>query len=251
MSIFLLVSAAHSPGVTSLAVALAVHAANPTLLVDANREPDQSVLAGYLNGADPSGRGLGALLQAHRERRPLESVISSTTMPLGASSDFLPGFAHPGMVSLFTPVWPDLASALEAQQRTVIVDVGRVGATGLPPALVSVCSGVLVVTGSTLPDLAALRLYLSPVIEAAGEDRVGLVLLGPGRPYTGTEIQRRFEVPIWAHVAWQPEEAAVYSQGTHPGRKHPTSSYLRDVGSLDRQLAERDAARRASVGARR
>ncbi len=251
MSVFLLASAAHSPGVTALAVALAVHSVGSTLLVDANREPDQSVLAGFLSGADPQGRGLGGLLQAHRERRPLELALASMTLPLTEHSAFLPGFAHPGMVSLFTPVWPELASALEAEQGRVLVDAGRIGPTGLVPALVSACSGVLVVTGSALTDLAALRLYLPHVVETAGAERVGLVLVGPGRPYNGTEIQRRFGVPIWGHLAWQPTEAGVYAAGAIPGRRHLTSSYLDDVRSLDRRLSERDANQRALLGVRR
>jgi hypothetical protein len=250
MSIFLLASAAHSPGVTTLAVALATQSSEPSLLVDANREPDQSVLAGYLTGADPQGRGLGGLLQAHRERRPLETVLGSQTLPLGEQSHFLPGFAHPGMVSLFTPAWPELAAALEAERRTVLVDMGRLGASGLPSALTAACSGVIVVTRTALPDLAALRLYLPQLVEAVGEERVGLAIVGPGRPYTGTEIQRRFGGPIWGHLAWQPEEAEVYSLGRPPGRRHLISSYTEDVRALDRRLAERDLHRRALIGAR-
>ncbi len=248
MSVFMLASAAHSPGVTSLAVALAVHSTDPVLLVDANREPDQSVLAGHLNGIDPAGRGLGMLLQAHRERRPLESVIAQATLPIGEAGAFLSGFAHPGVVSLFTPVWADLASALEAEQRTVLIDVGRLGVNGPPAPLVAVSSGVLVVTGSSLPDLAALRLYLPQITEGAGAERVGLVLVGPGRPYSGTEIQRRFGVPIWGHVTWQPEEAAVYSHGATPSRRHTNSRFLSDVQALGSVLAKRDSARHALIG---
>ncbi|PKQ31980.1 MAG: hypothetical protein CVT62_06250 [Actinobacteria bacterium HGW-Actinobacteria-2] len=250
MSVFVLASAAHSPGVTSLAVALTVHSANPLLLVDANREPDQSVLAGYLSGTDPEGRGLGSLLQAHRERQPLESVIDSLTLPLGEQGALLPGFNHPGMISLFGSVWADLAAAVEAQPRSVLVDVGRLGSDGAPLPLLSVASGVVVVTRTSLPDLAALRLYLPQLVSTVGPERVGLVLVGPGRPYSGTEIQRSFGVPIWGHLAWQPEEAGVYSHGTAPSRRHLTSAYVNDVRALDRRLADLDSARQALVGAR-
>jgi hypothetical protein len=251
MSIFLLASAAHSPGVTSLGVAMTVDATSPTLLVDANREPDQAVLAGYLSGADPHGCGLAGLLQAHRERRPLELAITSMLMPLGEQGRFLPGFTHPGMVSLFAPVWPELATALEAEEGTVLVDSGRIGAGGLPPALVSACSGVAVLTRCALPDLAALRLYLPQVVASAGEGRVGLVLVGPGRPYSGAEIRRQFNVPIWGQFAWQPAEAAVYALGNAPGRRHGNSAYLNDVRDLDRTFAERDLSRRELLGAPR
>ncbi len=250
MSVFVLASAAHSPGVTALAVALAVNAESPALLVDANREPDQSVLAGYLQGADPAGRGLAGLLQAHREHRPLEAALSSMVLPLGEDSAFLPGFAHPGMVALFTPAWPDLAAALDAEQRTVLVDAGRIGAAGLPQPLVTVSSGVLVLVRSDLPSLAALRLYLPQLVEAAGEDRAGLVVVGPGRPYTATEIRRRFGVPIWGHLAWQPDAAAVYASGAEPGRRHHASAYLDDVRKLAASLAERDTSRHLLLGAR-
>lgn len=250
MSVFLLTDAAHSPGVTALAVALAATADAATLLVDANREPDQAVLAGYLQGVDPAGRGLGGLLQAHREHRPLESALASMLLPLAAQAEFLPGFAHPGMVALFAPVWADLAAALDAEPRTVLVDAGRIGAGGLPQPLVDVSSGVLVLVRSDLLSLAALRLYLPGVLDAAGEDRVGLVVVGPGRPYTATEIRRRFGVPIWGHLAWQPDAAAVYASGAEPGRRHHASAYLDDVGTLAASLAARDAGRRVLLGAR-
>lgn len=250
MSVFLLTSAAHSPGVTALAVALAVNAEAPTLLVDANREPDQAVLAGYLQGTDPAGRGLGGLLQAHREHRPLETALGSMLLPLAGQAEFLPGFAHPGMVTLFTPAWADLAAGLDAQARMVLVDAGRIGAAGLPQPLVAISSGVLVLVRSDLPSLAALRLYLPELVEAAGEDRVGLVVVGPGRPYTATEIRRRFGVPIWGHLAWQPEAAAVYASGAEPGRRHSAGAYVDDVRKLAGSLAERDAGRRVLLGAR-
>jgi hypothetical protein len=250
MSVFLFTSAAHSPGVTALTVATAVNADAPVLLVDANRDPDQAVLAGYLQGVDPAGRGLGGLLQAHREHRPLDAALASMLLPLPGQAEFLPGFAHPGMVALFAPVWAEFAAALDAEQRTVLVDAGRIGAGGLPQPLAATSCGVLVLVRSDLPSLAALRLYLPELLETVGEDRLGLVVVGPGRPYPATEIRRRFGVPIWGHVAWQPEAAAVYASGAEPGRRHHASAYLDDVRKLAASLAERDASRRLLLGAR-
>lgn len=250
MSVLLLTSAGHAPGVTALGVALAVTWPEPVLLADANREPDQSVLAGHLQGVDPGGRGLGGLLQAHRERRPLSSCLDAMTLLLDADGhDFLPGFSHPGMVSLFTPAWTELGNALEAAGRTVLVDAGRITPEGLPSALVTVCSGVVVVTGSRLVDLAALRLYLPLVVAAAGEERVGLVVVGPGRPYGSGEIGHRFGVRVWGKVAWQPEVAAVFAAGEEPPRRLMSSAYVEDVRTLASALAERAAGRRQSIGA--
>ena len=246
----LLTSAGHSPGVTSLAVALAVTSPEPALLVDADREPDQSVLAGHLQGVDPGGRGLGGLLQAHRERRSLALAIEAMTLPLGGAEghDFLPGFSHPGMVALFGPVWPEFATVLEATGRTVLVDAGRITPDGLPTALVAACSSVAVVTGSRLVDLAALRLYLPLVVAAAGEERVGLVVVGPGRPYGSGEIGHQFGVGVWGKVVWAPAEAAVFAAGEPAPRRLMTSGYLDDVRALGEVLAGRAVTRRQLVG---
>lgn len=253
MSVLLFTSAGHSPGVTALGVALAMTWPEPVLLVDANREPDQSVLAGHLQGADPGGRGLGGLLQAHRERRPLIDCLEELTLPLAGDTDrvFLPGFSHPGMVKLFDPVWSDLASALATTGRDVLVDAGRITPGGLPPALVDVSAGVVVVTGSRLVDLAALRLYLPLVVAAAGEDRVGLVVVGPGRPYGSGEIGHRFETTVWGKLAWAPAESAVFAAGEPPPRRLMTSAYVEDVRALGGVLAERSVGRRRLIGAPR
>jgi hypothetical protein len=250
MSMLLLASAGHSPGVTGLGVALAITWPEPVLLVDANREPDQTVLAGHLQGVDPGGRGLGGLLQAHRERRSLAESLPAMTVSLRAEEghDFVPGFSHPGMVDLFAPVWPELATTLEAAGRTVIVDAGRITPAGLPPALVAACSGLAVVTGSRLVDLAALRLYLPLVVAAAGAERVGLVVVGPGRPYGSGEIGHRFGVDVWAKLAWQPAEAAVFAAGAVAPRRLMAGDYVEDVRTLGEALAARAAGRRLHLG---
>lgn len=249
MSVFLLASAGHSPGVTTLAVALATTSIGPSLLVDANPQPDQSVLAGYLQGTDPGGRGLGGFLQAHRERRPLESELSAMTISLGEPGhDFLPGFASPGVSALFSPAWPDLAAALASESGLVVVDCGRIGGAGLPPALVKVAAGVLVVTGSRLVDLAALRLYLPEVVVAADPERVGLIVMGPGRPYGSGEISARFGVPVWAKIAWRPAEAEVFAAGEPPPRRLAAGAFLTDVRALGSTLAEHTEGHRRLIG---
>jgi hypothetical protein len=172
------------------------------------------------------------------------------TVSLGGAEghDFLPGFSHPGMVDLFGPAWAELATTLESAGRTVLVDAGRIAPAGLPPALVAACSGVAVVTGSRLVDLAALRLYLPLVVAAAGAERVGLVVVGPGRPYGSGEIGHRFGVDVWAKLAWQPEVAAVFAAGEAGPRRLMASNYVEDVRSLGDVLAGRAAGRRLQLG---
>ena len=114
MAVVVLCSAGHSPGVSTTALGLALTWPNEVLLVDADRTPTQSVLAGYLRGERSGHHGLGGLLQAWRERRPFGEVIGAEAidLPQLVARDepvrFLPGFPHPGVVGLFGGAWPDL-----------------------------------------------------------------------------------------------------------------------------------------------
>lgn len=234
MTILLLTSAAHSPGVTTLGLVMALQWPRPVLLVDADRQPDQSVLAGFLAGREPSGLGLPAVLQAYRERREADLWASATPLEAGDQARFLPGFSHPGMVALFEPVWAEFAAALGELECDVIVDAGRISPQGLPEPLLRVTATLLVVTGSRLVDLAALRLYL-PLVADSGLG-ASLVVMGPGRPYQVAEIQEQFGLPVDATLAWAPEEAMGYLAAGGGGRRI-FKPYLADARALVARLA--------------
>lgn len=228
MPIIVLTSAAGAPGVTTTAIGLARCWPGDTLLVDADRQPTQAVLAGFLNGAPAAGRGLTGLARAHRERRSISDELRLHCLPLGDEQDhrrmFLPGFSHPGSPALFGPIWPDLMTALTRVSdagATVIVDAGRIG-DGLPPALVAEADAVVVVTRTSLRALAGVRLHLPPLQQridsVATGTQLGLMLIGEGRPYGVREISRQFGLPVWATVAYHPRAAQVWSEG-HPERR--------------------------------
>lgn len=164
---------------------------------------------------------------------------------------FLPGFAHPGMVDLFATAWPALAASLAAREEDVVVDAGRIGTAGLPTALTEVADAIVVVSRTGLVDLVGLRLYLPLVTEAAGAERVSLLLVGPGRPYQATEIGAQFRLALEEPVPWAPAEAAVWSEGEPPGRRFARSGYLRAVRRCSEALAERLHHSRALIGAPR
>lgn len=239
MPILVLTSAAGAPGVTTTAIGLARCWAGDTLLVDADRQPTQAVLAGFLNGAPAAGRGLTGLARAHRERRSVSDELRLHCLPLGTDPDhrrmFLPGFSHPGSPALFGPIWPDLMTALaqvSAAGATVIVDAGRIG-DGLPPPLVAEADAVLVVTRTSLRALAGVRLHLPPLQQRidslATGTQLGLMLIGDGRPYGGREISRQFGLPVWATLAHQPRSARVWSEGYPESRGFGHSALVRSM----------------------
>lgn len=256
MTVIVLVSAGHSPGVTTTAVGLTVAWPRPVLLVDADPHPSQAVLAGFLQGIDPYGKGLTAVLSAHRERRPLGPVLAEATLDLvpagdgGPSRRFLPGFVNAGMVDLFAAAWPEFAAALGGATDDVVVDAGRLGPRGLPPALAEVADLVLAVTRTSLVDLVALRLQ-APALTALPSERLGLLLVGPGRPYTAKEIAEQFQLEVAGSVDWAPEQARVWSHGELPTRGFRLGGYLRSVRRTAEALRLRLAVRAELIGAPR
>lgn len=223
MALIVVCSAAGAPGATTTALGWSMTWPGDVLLVDADRVPAQAVLAGYLRGRAPASQGLGALLQAHRERRPMADEIERQSLPLPVPPPgkgeaevrrrFLPGFPHLGSVDLFAGAWREFAATLRERPGDTIVDAGRIGIHGLPADLVDAAQRIVVVCRSSLASLAALRLYLGLITDQVPDDRVGLALVGAGQPYTAAEAAGQFGVPVWAELPWDARGAAELGSG--------------------------------------
>src|SRR4026209_437268 len=85
VAIILLTSTGGSPGVTTLAVGLALTWPRPILLVDCDPGAHQAILAGYLAGRSSNGKGLLRVAEAHRDRRPLREVVLDQNLPLSVA----------------------------------------------------------------------------------------------------------------------------------------------------------------------
>jgi hypothetical protein len=239
MALIVLCSAHGSPGVTTTALAAALTWPRDVVLVDADRDPSQAVLAGFLQGTNAAGAGLPALAQANRDGADMMRELDRQGLPLTDAREgepsrrFVPGFLHPGSAALFDSVWLPLAEALQDLGRLdmdALVDAGRIGRDGLPRPLVALADRVLVVTRSTLPALAAVALNL-PSLSAqhartAGFGQVGLVIVGPGMPYSAHEIAAQFATPVVASLPWAPKDAAVLADGVPARRDRLTNRPL-------------------------
>ncbi len=82
MAIVVLGSVSGAPGVTTLAVGLALAWPRSVVLADCDPGAHQAVLAGFLAGQSSDGKGLLRVAEAHRDRRPLTEVILDQTLPL-------------------------------------------------------------------------------------------------------------------------------------------------------------------------
>lgn len=250
MAVIILTSAPSSPGVTTTALALSLTWPRDVLLADCDREPSQAVLAGYLRGADPGGRGLAAIAQLHRQGRQLHEEVLRQTIPLAEGGAihryFLPGFAHPGAVRLFDGVWRNLSESLEGLNDRgidVIVDAGRIGPNGLPGGLVSSADLVVLVSRSTLRSLAATRLHLSVLREQVEAlptaTPLGLMIVAPSKPYSSTEISKLFQIPVWAEIPKDPKAASVLLDGAPEPRRFLDQIFMDRVRAQAKALHER------------
>lgn len=237
MSIILLTGAPGSPGITTTALGLALTWPQPVLLADCDRDPAQSIPAGYLHGIALGNTGLAAVALAQRHSEEIGPGLAAFSLPLGSdpaeNRRFLPGFNRPEAVRLFDHVWADLVRGfrwLEDLGTTVIVDAGRVGSDGLPSDLVDAADAVLFLARSSLRSLAASRLYLpglqGDLARTPRRRPLLLGLVGPGRPYVAAEVEEEFRLPV-IPFPWLPKEAAVLSDGEAPPRGFPGSRFMR------------------------
>jgi hypothetical protein len=249
MAILILTSAGGSPGVTTLAVGLALTWPRPVLLADCDPGAHQAVLAGYLRGQSSSGKGLLRVAEGHRDRRPLREVVIDQCLPLtGEDGDrrlFLPGFTRPGSASHFGAVWEDLAETFDRLGDVdvdVIVDAGRVGPTGLPIPLVERSSLTALVLASTLRAVMSARVHLPTLtdhtrLSSSARHPFGLIVVGEGQPYSRGEITKALGVPVVAEVARDPQPAAHLSDGVPRPRRFDSSALLRSLRGAATTLA--------------
>lgn len=249
MSMLVLASASGAPGVTTTALGLTLMWPGDAVLVDADRSASQAILAGYLSGQSTHGAGLQGLLQAHRERRPLAVALAAEWRPLPdlprkpdeappGDRRFVPGFTHLGSVDLFDGVWPGIVEAGRDAAFDLVVDAGRTGHRGLPANLVAGADAIALVCRTSLVSLAAVRLHLAPLVESGAPGRVGLIVVGPGRPYGVREVAEQFGVPVLAEVAWDPSAAQELADGAPVGRRWSRTALGRSLTRAAESLRE-------------
>jgi hypothetical protein len=248
MGILLLTSTSGSPGVTTLAVGLALTWPRPILLADCDPGAHQAILAGYLGGRSAGGKGLLRVAEAHRDRRPLREAVLDQTLPLSAESErrrlFLPGFTKPRSATHFSGVWEDLAEAFDRLGEVdidVIIDCGRL-VQGLPAALLERTALTLVVVTSSLRSILSARVNLPtlrdhPRLGSTDRGHLGLIVVGEGEPYGRGEIAKALDVPVLASIAHDPKAAAHLSDGRPRHRRFGSSPLIRSIRDASSQLS--------------
>ncbi len=239
MGMFTFTSAAGSRGVTTTVVGLMLTWPRPVVVVEADPSGGSQVLAGYFRGlARP---GLSELVLAHRQHQ-LDQELAARLFPVADShASVLPGIRTPVQAASVAGLWDALLVALRnleaAEGVDVLVDAGRLGLLGSPEPLLAEADATVVVSGSGLPQLAAVRAWLPWL--ARGSAAVKLVLVEPGRPYSAGEVERDLGVPVAASLPWSPATARWWSHGEpEPPRRWARSPLVKAVQGMAGTLLE-------------
>lgn len=216
MALFTFTSASGSPGVTTTCLGLALCWPRPVVLVEADPTGGSSILAGFFRGTREAG-GLVDLVLAQRTGL-LADTLPRILVPLdGTQASVLLGSRSHEQAAGLVHVWEPLLGVLRdiaSAGQDVIVDAGRLGLIGSPQPLVSGSDVTVLVTGSSLPQVAAARSWAASLAEDVLPGHAAQVLLvGPDRPYGVGEVGRVLRLPVAGTVAWDPRRAAVYSCG--------------------------------------
>ncbi|MCP2335225.1 hypothetical protein [Actinomadura rupiterrae] len=234
MAVLVLGSVKASPGVTTLAMALAATwPGRRVVLVEA--DPAGGDLAARLQVA--TGPGLVELAAAaRRAARPelvwrhgqrLDARVWLVAAPVGAEQ------ARAAVAALAAS---RLVAAWAADpQLVVVVDVGRVEPASVALPLLGQATGTLLVARPCVAELAHLGRQCTAL--STGVAEVGLVLVGRGR-FSAAEIAATLRVPVVAELPLDRRGAAALLAGEPAPQR---AGRLR-LGRAARSLAERLAA---------
>lgn len=237
MGLFTFARGAGSRGVTTTVVGLMLTWPRPVVVIEADPSGGSQMLAGFFRGL---GRpGLSELALAHRQGQLAEELESRLFPVADSNASVLPGIRTPLQAASLAGLWDALLGALrdvEARRGVdILIDAGCLGLLGSPDALVAGADVTVLVTGSGLPEFAAVRSWLPSL--RRGSAPLRLALVDPNRPYAASEVEQDIGVPVIASLPWVPGTARWWSHGEpEPPRRWRGSPLVKAVETLGAAL---------------
>jgi hypothetical protein len=275
VTLIALASAKGSPGVTTLALALAHVWPRPVLLAECD-PAGGDIAAGYLAGAADPGRNLLDLTVAAR-RTDLDSALRSHLVALddSGSRSVLPGLRGPEQAAAVASWWGRIAAMFAdlhdlrelhdlrdgddpshrhvddranlggtAAAVDVLADCGRLAADHPPTAVLRRADVAVLVMRPTLRSISHARVAVHELAtsDPPGRQRLLAVVVGADKPYSTRDVRQALQTPV-AQFADDPRAAAVLSDGAPAGRRFVTSALLRSARTLADELCAATAQR--------
>ena len=246
MTVVALTSGKGSPGVTTTALGLAaawpsVHPDRRVLVAEVD-PAGGDIAAGYLRGESQAGRGLLALA-AKRGHDPVAALWSQLlSLDDEQRTLLLLGLSDPTRSAALDGAWTALAQAIDLlrsdePELDVLLDCGRLEAAHDPRVLRQRADLIVLVTGSSASAAVSARVAARRLSDESPA-QVGLVVVGPDRPYSAQDVAEVTQLPLLGALAFDPATASVWSQGIRSGRRHARSPLARQVRALAASIAE-------------
>jgi hypothetical protein len=253
MAVIVLLSPGGSPGVTTLALALAMSWPREVILAECD-PAGGTVLAGLWRGQASGGGGLVRFaLAAQRDAHAAARSIRAEALPLQelpGGRFVLPAPPGPLPARQLATAWPALAASFAAAEADVIADAGRFDADPAVTPLLAGAARVLMVCRPLIRQAAAAKPRLETLARIRATGPAAELLLAGKGPY-GADGPKAFTealgVPVRAVLPWDPAAAGVLADGTRPRHGFGRSALMRAATALAARLA-RDTAAQPAAG---
>jgi hypothetical protein len=240
VSLYALLSAGGSPGVTTTALALTLGWPSQVILAECDPSGGD-VLAGLFAGHMPAAKGLLPLaVEAGRSPDALAETLWRQLIALDDehSRYLLAGISDPRQVTGVAPAWPALAAALAGLPADVIADCGRLDADGGPRPVLAAASLAVLVLRPTLRQVSKARPRIEMLTQLAGrQPPLSIVLVGEGS-YAPREVSRALGLRVAGVMPHDRKTASVLSDGTGSRRAVSTRPLIRAASAAGRRLRE-------------
>jgi hypothetical protein len=248
VSLYALVSAGGSPGVTTAALALSLGWPGQVILAECDPSGGD-ILAGLFAGHLPARTGLLALaIEAGQNPDAAAAALWTQLIELDDERGrlLLAGISDPRQGTGLGPAWPVLAATLAAQPADVIADCGRLDAGGGPEPVLAAARLVVLVLRPSLRQVSKARARVEMLTQIlGGTSRLAMLLVGEG-VHVPREVSRALGIPVTATLPFDARAAAVLSDGTGSRRGLQARPLIRAAGPAGRAL--RDAAGSGQAG---
>jgi hypothetical protein len=237
VSLYALVSAGGSPGVTTSALALTLGWPSQVILAECDPSGGD-VLAGLFAGHLPATKGIVSLALAAGQS---PDAVTAALWPQLVELDdersrlLLPGVSDPRQGAGLAPAWPVLASALAGLPADVIADCGRLDANS-PAYVLHLAAVAVLVLRPSLRQVSRARSRVEMLTQImGGPDRLALLLVGEGT-HTPREISKALGLAVAGTLPHDRKTAAVLSDGAGSRRGLPARPLIRAAASAGRAL---------------
>jgi len=249
VSLYALVSAGGSPGVTTSALALSLGWPGQVILAECDPSGGD-ILAGLFAGHLSARNGLLALaIEAGQNPEGAAAALWPQLVELDDERGrlLLAGLSDPRQGTGLAPVWPVLAGTLAAQPADVIADCGRLDVGGGPEPVLAVASLVVLVLRPTLRQVSKARARVEILTQMlGGTSRLALLLIGEGT-HSAREVSRALGVPVTATLPHDVKAASVLSDGAGGRRGLQARPLIRAAGPAGRALRDAGLGSRAGL----